>query len=299
MTNNQINTEIRNKNNVIYVANNNAKYYEQAALQHAANAEKSVSDCAAYVGVAQKILTECAKVRDEAELITNDVVELHANNLENPHEVTAAQVDSYTKSEVDVLLSNVEVDAYTKTEIDDKLANLNVNVDLSSYYTSSQVNTKLNTKANTNLEDTPFAESGLYITQTNNNTEWSRAFYSDVEKTNLVWLEQGGYNEYSNSVASDSSVTVSISLPIKYNNGYYTRVITPVTAGFLCSTDASSASDNGSTLNVCLTNKNTSASSPVGFWWQTSGHAIVSSSGGGFDTGGDTDPVPDRGNGRG
>lgn len=290
MVSNEIKTENLNKSNVIYVSNNNAKYYEEAAAKYAENASKSVSDCANYVLSAQKLVTECEKIRDEAALEAADAVELHSNNIDNPHEVTAAQVDAYTKSEIDTIVSNVETGVYTKSEVDNLLEA--VDVDLSSYYTSAQVNSKLDEKANINLEDTPFAESGLYITRTIDDTEWSCAYYSDSAKTDIVWLEQGGYKTYTSSIDADASVSVSITLPTQYKNGYYTRMVSVAASGFIASTGESSSSDSGTTLTVTLVNKNTSAAAPKGIWWQTAGAVEEIESSGGPDLGGNEDPMP-------
>lgn len=47
---------------------------------------------------------------------------------------------------------------------------------------------------NTKLEEisTSFEENGLYITLYKNDTSWYKEYFSDKEKKNRVWLEQGG-----------------------------------------------------------------------------------------------------------
>lgn len=61
--------------------------------------------------------------------------------------------------------------------------------------------TDYNEQTNSNVEeintklddfDTSFSENGLYITLYKNGSSWYREYFSDKEKKNRVWLEQGG-----------------------------------------------------------------------------------------------------------
>ena len=368
MTSNQINTDNSNNYNLIQISNNNVKYYEKQAEQYAKNAEKSVAECASYLGAAQRCITECQNVKDSLAGAVTDSINIHAEDTENPHQVTAQQTGAYTKNEVDAIVTGLvddiedvettasaayahsqlttgnphnvtaaQVGAYTKTEVDSLLSEAgsdseevqaayahsqlttgnphNVtasqvgaytksevdalissssssSVDLSAYYTSAQVDSSLAQKADLTLENTPFATSGLYITQTADDTEWSRAFYSDALKTNLVWLEQGGYKAYTTSIDSADSATVTVTFTTPYNNGYYSRTASTVKSGFTCSFTAPSSSIGGTSMSISVTNNNSTSGAPTGIWWQTAG---VPSESGGFDSGGDWEPMPGGG----
>ncbi len=76
------------------------------------------------------------------------------------------------------------------------IASINSNI-VSINNSISQFNEETNENLeniNTTLEEisTSFEESGLYITLYKNETSWYKEYFSDKEKKNRVWLEQGG-----------------------------------------------------------------------------------------------------------
>lgn len=69
--------------------------------------------------------------------------------------------------------------------LESKIANLNSSLT----NTKNDLDSKI-TEANKNLTS-GLGKNGLYITQYRNGTSWCREYFSDAEKTNRVWLEQG------------------------------------------------------------------------------------------------------------
>ena len=92
------------ENNIIRVTNNNVKYYENLALQHSKEAAKSATKSAGYANDAKTYLNSCEQLKTTIDEETVQIVKLHSDNTENPHNVTASQVDAYSKSELDSLL---------------------------------------------------------------------------------------------------------------------------------------------------------------------------------------------------
>ena len=70
-----------------------------------------------------------------------------------------------------------------------KVNTLTSNVNSEMATLRSDMNSKID-EANKNLTS-GLGENGLYITQYRNGTSWYREYFSDAEKKNRVWLEQG------------------------------------------------------------------------------------------------------------
>ena len=125
----------------------------------------------------------------------------------------------------------------------------------------------------------------MYLTQNVGDTEWSRVFYSDKDKSTIEWIEQGGFKAYTTSLAAGRSVSVAVTLPVSYGKGNYTRMASSVNDGIYCYVEVANTSDDGTTLNVHLRNITSKAITPSGFWWQTFGAYTKSSSSSGSDGG--------------
>ena len=273
---NKINTELRNGSNLIQVASNNAKYYEKLAAENAKKSEKSVQECASYIGLVQKVLSDCQSVQKGLEDAVDDKIHIHTEDYNNPHEVTAEQIGTYTKSEIDAKVSVDNVQSYVVEQVQKhSLQNNNPHC-----VTATQVGAY-----SSNAVDTMFEDNKMYLTQNVGDTEWSRVFYSDKDKSTIEWIEQGGFKAYTTSLAAGKSVSVAVTLPVSYGKGNYTRMASSVNDGIYCYVEVANTSDDGTTLNVHLRNITSKAIIPSGFWWQTFGAYIKSSSSSG--SGGD------------
>lgn len=275
---NKINTELRNGSNLIQVASNNAKYYEKLAEENAKKSEKSVQECASYIGLVQKVLSDCQSVQKGLEDAVDDKIHIHTEDYNNPHEVTAEQIGTYTKSEIDAKVSVDNVQSYVVEQVQKhSLQNNNPHC-----VTATQVGAY-----SSNAVDTMFEDNKMYLTQNVGDTEWSRVFYSDKDKSTIEWIEQGGFKAYTTSLAAGKSVSVAVTLPVSYGKGNYTRMASSVNDGIYCYVEVANTSDDGTTLNVHLRNITSKAITPSGFWWQTFGAYTksCSSSGSGSDGG--------------
>ena len=102
---NFINTDNHNGKNIITVTNTNIKTSEKSAERYADAARRDMQECASYLAAIQGIHSECQRVRDSINItLGNDLTE-HINDSDNPHMVSAEQLDVYTKTESDELLS--------------------------------------------------------------------------------------------------------------------------------------------------------------------------------------------------
>ena len=266
---NKINTELRNGSNLIQVASNNAKYYEKLAEENAKKSEKSVQECASYIGLVQKVLSDCQSVQKGLEDAVGDKIHIHTEDYNNPHEVTAEQIGTYTKSEIDAKVSVDNVQSYVVEQVQKhSLQNNNPHC-----VTATQVGAY-----SSNAVDTMFEDNKMYLTQNVGDTEWSRVFYSDKDKSTIEWIEQGGFKAYTTSLAAGRSVSVAVTLPVSYGKGNYTRMASSVNDGIYCYVEVANTSDDGTTLNVHLRNITSKAITPSGFWWQTFGAYTKSSS---------------------
>ena len=266
---NKINTELRNGSNLIQVASNNAKYYEKLAEENAKKSEKSVQECASYIGLVQKVLSDCQSVQKGLEDAVDDKIHIHTEDYNNPHEVTAEQIGTYTKSEIDAKVSVDNVQSYVVEQVQKhSLQNNNPHC-----VTATQVGAY-----SSNAVDTMFEDNKMYLTQNVGDTEWSRVFYSDKDKSTIEWIEQGGFKAYTTSLAAGKSVSVAVTLPVSYGKGNYTRMASSVNDGIYCYVEVANTSDDGTTLNVHLRNITSKAIIPSGFWWQTFGAYTKSSS---------------------
>ena len=266
---NKINTELRNGSNLIQVASNNAKYYEKLAEENAKKSEKSVQECASYIGLVQKVLSDCQSVQKGLEDAVDDKIHIHTEDYNNPHEVTAEQIGTYTKSEIDAKVSVDNVQSYVVEQVQKhSLQNNNPHC-----VTATQVGAY-----SSNAVDTMFEDNKMYLTQNVGDTEWSRVFYSDKDKSTIEWIEQGGFKAYTTSLAAGRSVSVAVTLPVSYGKGNYTRMASSVNEGIYCYVEVANTSDDGTTLNVHLRNITSKAITPSGFWWQTFGAYTKSSS---------------------
>ena len=107
MTSNEINISNQTLSNTVRVTSHNAQYYEKMAEQYALVAQKCISDCATHVNNAMKCVADCENIKSSINSEFINALSDHAEDKENPHEVTAEQIDTYTKAEVDNLLSKV------------------------------------------------------------------------------------------------------------------------------------------------------------------------------------------------
>lgn len=102
---NIINTDNRSNNNIITVTSTNIKNSEKLAESYANASKRDMQECAAYLSAIQSIFAECQRVRDSINVTLSNDLANHVEDSDNPHNVTAEQVNSYTKTETDSLLS--------------------------------------------------------------------------------------------------------------------------------------------------------------------------------------------------
>lgn len=93
------------KNNIVTVTNNNVKYYENLTNRYSKEALNSVAKAAAYANEANEYLNSCKNLKATLEEETMQLVSLHSDKTNNPHNVTAAQTGAYSKTELDSLLT--------------------------------------------------------------------------------------------------------------------------------------------------------------------------------------------------
>jgi len=163
-------------NNSVGVTNNNVRYYEELAEKYASDAQRSASDCANYLSESQRTLADCEAVKTELEEDFSSGLTDHVENVDNPHNVTAYQVNAYTKSETDILLSGKQPagnyltehqpldNYYTKAQCDNKY--LTEHQDISGKVNRSELSSVAITGRYSDLSGTPslseVATSGSY-----------------------------------------------------------------------------------------------------------------------------------------
>ncbi len=91
--------------NIVSVTNNNVKYYENLANRYSKESFNSAAKAAAYANEANEYLISCKNLKNTIDEETMQLVSLHSDKNDNPHEVTAAQVGAYSKTETDDLLT--------------------------------------------------------------------------------------------------------------------------------------------------------------------------------------------------
>ena len=102
---NNIDTGNYSRNNIVEVTSNNIKQYEYRAETYAQKAEKSLLECLSCTSLVQGILNACTEIKENLENLFFTDLDEHKEDNENPHNVTAAQVGTYTKETIDNLLS--------------------------------------------------------------------------------------------------------------------------------------------------------------------------------------------------
>lgn len=83
--------------NMIRVDSNDVRYYEKQAEKYATQAKENAKDCADNTSEAKKAVSDC---KDIANSLDKDL-SLHIADTDNPHNVTAEQLNVYTKDESD------------------------------------------------------------------------------------------------------------------------------------------------------------------------------------------------------
>lgn len=102
---NNIDTGNYSRNNIVEVTSNNIKQSEYRAETYAQKAEKSLLECLSCTSLVQGILNACTEIKENLENLFFTDLDEHKEDNENPHNVTAAQVGTYTKETIDNLLS--------------------------------------------------------------------------------------------------------------------------------------------------------------------------------------------------
>ena len=206
---NQINTTNGSNSTLVQISNNNVKYYEELAAQYASEAEKSVSACAVYLAAAQRCITECQNVLTEMETYISDELNLHLEDLDNPHEVTAEQTGAYTTSEVDALITEINVEmeeieisaeaAYTHSQLTSGNPH-NVTAEDIGVYTTDEVDSMLAEKQDTLIFDTAPAEGST-------NPVTSGGVYSAIANIDTSSMD---LSSYYTSDEVDSAISAAI-----------------------------------------------------------------------------------------
>ena len=109
MYNNRINVE-NGWNNVVTVTNTNIKKSEKLAESYANSAKRDMQECANYLALAQRVLRECESVKDSINTSLVQELQDHLENTDNPHFVTAEQINVYEKEYIDDFLVLFQLD---------------------------------------------------------------------------------------------------------------------------------------------------------------------------------------------
>ena len=116
---NKINTSDKNSN-IVRVVNNDVKYYQDLAEKSALSAENNANLSSDNLAAAQRILSECERIYNNINNVYIPSIDTHVRNVLNPHSVTAEQVFTYDKNEIDILIEEV----ISSRKNDSQLANL-------------------------------------------------------------------------------------------------------------------------------------------------------------------------------
>ena len=99
-----------------------------------------VGICSGIFSSVQQIFSDCQGLKNDLENYCYEELNVHMEDMNNPHSVTAEQVDAYTKTQTDSLLDQKQPVGNYLTE----------HQSLSNYYTKSEVDTELGGKSDTN-----------------------------------------------------------------------------------------------------------------------------------------------------
>ena len=111
----------------------------------------------------------------------------------------------------------------TAATINSNIATINSTVSTLGTNTNSSIDT-INGKINS--INSALSGNGIYITTYKNGSSWYREYFSNPEKTNRVWLEQGFFTPVQTWADNDCK-TYNLVKPFVYNN--YTVVATSTT----------------------------------------------------------------------
>ncbi len=108
------------------------------------------------------------ELNDNFEALNKDIQDI-ATSLSTTQANLAASISTLNKNVTNQIQDVNEALEATKTELEEEIANSN---------------------------SESLTSNGLYITTYINGSSWYREYFSDKEKTNRVWLEQGGYANF-------------------------------------------------------------------------------------------------------
>nr|MCR5264984.1 hypothetical protein [Cyanobacteria bacterium RUI128] len=114
--------------------------YLQEFKKYLDNVIEKVGECRNVFSSVVQVFNDCLNLKNGLENFCYESLNTHAEDTDNPHSVTAEQVDAYTKSETDSLLAEKQPAGNYLTE----------HQSLSDYYTKSEVDTGLGGKSDTN-----------------------------------------------------------------------------------------------------------------------------------------------------
>lgn len=86
---------------VVKINNNDVEYYEKKAAKSAEQAKERLKDCEKYATEAKASVHDCQNIADDLQETFNLNLDAHIENTDNPHKVTAEQLEVYTKNECD------------------------------------------------------------------------------------------------------------------------------------------------------------------------------------------------------
>lgn len=117
-----------------------SELYLQEFKKYLNSVTEKVTDCRNILSSVNQIFGRCTDLENNLEEFCYEELNNHAEDSNNPHFVTAEQVNAYTKSETDTLLDEKQPVGNYLTE----------HQSLNNYYTKSEVDTGLGGKSDTN-----------------------------------------------------------------------------------------------------------------------------------------------------
>ena len=136
------------------------------------------------------------ELNDNFEALNKDIQDI-ATSLSTTQANLTASISTLNKNVTNQIQDVNEALEATKTELEEEIANSN---------------------------SESLTSNGLYITTYINGSSWYREYFSDKEKTNRVWLEQGGWGPYIAAGTTWNFVTQIAFLKSFTNTSYNVQV---------------------------------------------------------------------------